>query len=359
MPSSTEETIMPTDLAALSAQALLAIPEDRPERLFEGSLDEVKSAWRTLAMVWHPDRSSHPQANAVFQHIQRIHAQAVERIGHGDRAGHGVLKLGAIDGRAYEINYLRRHRFELGEMLVAGTVVAFVVDRAHADLVQNAERMIRGLDYADAGMRGQFARHLPAYPFAGAFQTDSAYVVMMRKQPDMLLLRDVLEHVKGRLDARHVAWVVSSLLNLCCYFQYAGIAHNALSPDTCFMSPASHGVAVLGGWWYAAGLGTRMLAAPAATLAWAPYDLMHTRCADIRTDLELVRAIGRELLGDVSGMRLARENAAPTAMIDWLRLPASDDPIEEYRTWRTQVLHDSFGARRFAELPLTQSDIYR
>jgi len=46
-------------------------------------------------------------------------------------------------------------------------------------------------------------------------------------------------------------------------------------------------------------------------------------------------------------------------MIDWLRLPASDDPIEEYRTWRTQVLHDSFGARRFAELPLAQSDIYR
>ena len=46
-------------------------------------------------------------------------------------------------------------------------------------------------------------------------------------------------------------------------------------------------------------------------------------------------------------------------MLDWLRLPALDDPIEEYRTWRTRVLHDSFGARRFVELPLTQSDIYR
>ena len=51
-------------------------------------------------------------------------------------------------------------------------------------------------------------------------------------------------------------------------------------------------------------------------------------------------------------------SAAAQAMIEWLRLPAFDDPIDEYRTWRTQVLHDSFGARRFAELPLTQSDIY-
>jgi hypothetical protein len=86
---------------------------------------------------------------------------------------------------------------------------------------------------------------------------------------------------------------------------------------------------------------------------------MDTGRADFRTDLELVRAIGRELLGDITGVRLARDSAAPRAMIDWLRLPASDDPIEEYRTWRTQVLHDSFGARRFVELPLTQSDIYR
>jgi hypothetical protein len=86
---------------------------------------------------------------------------------------------------------------------------------------------------------------------------------------------------------------------------------------------------------------------------------MDTARADLRTDLELVRAIGRALLGDITGVRLARERGTPPAMIDWLRLPASADPIEEYRTWRTQVLHDSFGARRFVELPLTQSDIYR
>lgn len=350
---------MSTDFASLSAAALLAIPEDRPERLFKGGVDEVKQAYRLLAMKWHPDRNRDPGAAAVFQHIGRMVEQAQERIARGDWPCRGVLRLAALDRKAYEINYLRRHRFELGSMVVAGTVVAFEVDRAHADLVRNAERAIKNLGYADARMRAQIAPHLPAFPFAGAFQTADAYVLVLRKTPDLLLLRDVLDHFDGRLDPRHVAWIVSSLLNLCCYFQHAGITHNALSPDTCFISPLEHSVAVLGGWWYAAASGERMVAAPAQTLEWAPHDLLATRRADIRTDLELVRAIGRELLGDITGTRLERESAARHAMIDWLRLPASDHAIEEYRTWREQVLHDSFGARRFAELPLTQSDIYR
>jgi hypothetical protein len=350
---------MRTDFATLTAAALLAIPEDKPERLFNGNFDDVKQAYRLLAMKWHPDRSGDPSAHAVFQHIRRLVEKAEEKIARGAWPCRGTSRLTAVDGKAYDINYLRRHRFELGTMYVANTVVAFEVERAHADLVRNAERTIRGFSYANDGMHGQIARQLPAVPFAGAFQTATAYVIVMHKRPDLLLLRDVLDHFCGRLDPRHVAWVLSSLLNLCCYFEYAGITHNALSPDTCFMSPLDHGVAILGGWWYAARRGECMAAAPANTVKWAPYDFLTTRQANIRTDLELVRAIGRELLGDIYGTCPEREHAAKLAMIKWLKLPASDNPIDEYRTWRDQVLHDSFGARRFAELPLTQSDIYR
>lgn len=350
---------MRTDFATLSAGALLAMPEDLPERLFAGSLADVKQAYRLLAMKWHPDRSADPDALAVFQHIRRLYEKAQQRIGLGDWPGRGSLRLDAIGGKTYEINYLRRHRFELGTLYLAGSVAAFVVERDHADLVGHAERMIRGLRFDDDRMRAQVAGLLPAWPFAGAFETADAYVIVMRKTPGLLLLRDVLEHSHGRLDPRHVAWIVSSLSNLCCYFRHAGFTHNALSPDTCFISPAQHSVAVLGGWWYAAPIGEPMAAAPAATLEWAPYDVLLSKRADIRTDLEGVRAIGRALLGDIAGSRLARESGAPPAMIDWLRLPASGDPIDEYRTWRSRVLHDSFGARRFAELPLTQSDIYR
>lgn len=350
---------MHTDFATLTAGTLLAIPEDQPERLFKGSPDDIKKASRLLAMRWHPDRNPDPDALAVFQHIRRIVDKAEEKIARGAWPGRGVARFTATDGAVYEINHLRRHRSELGTMYVAGTAVAFEIDRAHADLVRNAEHAVGGFTYASERMREQIAPQLPAFPFVAAFRTETSYVIVMRKSPDMLLLRDVLDHFDSSLDPRHVAWIVSALLNLCCYFEYTGITHNALSPDTCFISPQAHSVALLGGWWYATRSGGRMVAAPAGTVAWGPHDLLTTKRAAIRTDLELVRALGRELLGDIGGTRLARDSAAPQAMIDWLRLPASDNPIEEYRIWRTQVLHDSFGVRRFVELPLTQSDLYR
>ena len=68
--------------------------------------------------------------------------------------------------------------------------------------------------------------------------------------------------------------------------------------------------------------------------------------------------MGRELLGDISGMRLPHEKAAPQAMLEWLRLPASNDAAEEYRIWQQDILKESFGARRFVEMKLSHGDIY-
>ena len=87
-------------------------------------------------------------------------------------------------------------------------------------------------------------------------------------------------------------------------------------------------------------------------------DDLNCKCGDIRTDLELVRVVGRALLGDVSGARLARDKAAPPAMLDWLCLPASGAPLQEYQTWQGQVLKASFGERRFVRLDVSVNDLY-
>ena len=86
--------------------------------------------------------------------------------------------------------------------------------------------------------------------------------------------------------------------------------------------------------------------------------MLERKRGDRRTDRELIRALGRELLGDVTGVRLARAKAAPAPMLDWLRLPAGDSAIYDYQTWMNQVLKASFGERRFVTLEITTDDLY-
>ncbi len=344
------------NVTALSAEALLAIRPSEPERLFTGDEDTAKQEFRALASLWHPDRRPDAGITAVFQHLTRLYDAAVRKLRGGIWQTPGLLVLRATDGATYQIRYRREREFELGRLFVGSEIVAYVVAKEHADLFQNALQTIDRLPCANARMAAEVGRYLPES--VRHFETEDGRVLVLRKTPDLVLLRDLLDHCGGRMDARHVAWIVSSLLNLACYLDYARLAHNAILADTWFVSPPQHTGALLGGWWYAVRQGERMRAAPAATVQHAPFDVMDRRRGDIRTDLELIRALGRELLGDAPGARLAREKAAPQPMLDWLRLPAGGSALRDYQIWMNRVLKDSFGKRRFVKLDVSAEDLY-
>ena len=102
-----------------------------------------------------------------------------------------------------------------------------------------------GLRFADGRMAAQLQPGLPE--IAARFETADrlALALVLRKAPDLLLLSDVLAHFNGRMDARQVAWIISSLLNLACYLDYARLAHNAILTDAVFISPPRHSSALL------------------------------------------------------------------------------------------------------------------
>lgn len=344
------------NVTTLSAEALLAIRPSEPERLFTGDEDTAKQEFRALAAIWHPDRSPDAGTTEVFQHLSRLYEAAIRKLRGGIWQTPGLLVLRATDGATYKIRYRKEREFELGRLFIGNEIVAYVVGQEQSDLFQNALQTLNRLPCANARMAVEVGRYLPE--IVRHFETGDSRVLVLRKTPDRVLLRDVLDHFGGSMDARQVAWIISSLLNLACYLDYARLAHNAILAETYFISPPQHGGALLGGWWYAVRQGERMRAAPAATVRYAPFDVMDRQRGDIRTDLELIRALGRELLGDASGVRLAREKAAPQPMLDWLRLPASGSPLQEYQTWQRQVLKNSFGERRFVKLEVSAEDLY-
>lgn len=333
----------------MDAARILAIPMTDPESLFSAPA-AVKDEYRALVKKWHPDAGGNA---VVFDRIAKLYDLAAEKIARGEWHKPGVLDLSTAT-KAYTVRYQKRHVTETGETYIAKTIVAHALKTDFSDLVHNAEKIIGGFKFASAGMKTEVSRYLPS-PRASFEASDRRFMVM-QKTEDLILLRDLLAHVGGKLDPKHVAWVVSSLLNLACYFEYAGITHNAIGLDTYYISPEHHSGALLGGWWYAARTGARMTALPARTTRLAPVDVVTKKIADHRTDLALIRATALELLGNPSWLDL--EKQVPKALSKWLRYASSGSAVDDYRDWM-RVLKESFGPRRFTELKIKASDIYR
>jgi len=339
----------------LSADEILNTTE--PGDLFTGNTDMLKEEYSRLVKVWHPDRNGNSrESNLVMSHINMLYQKALEMLRSGTWTRPGFVRLQGTDGRRYELRFRASYDFELGTMYIGDGMVAYLISDMYRDLFANARKVIRGFRYASDTMRQEVSRYLPR--IASTFETkDGRLGMVIEKTSDLILLRDVLGYYKGRIPDRHVAWIQSTLHNLTCYLDYAGLSHNAISLDTYFISPQFHSGALLGGWWYAVPQGSKLLGVPAATFAIMPPMVKNKKVGSILTDLELIRLTGRELLGDRNGTRLLDMNAAPRPMVEWLRGAPSASAVEDYSRWR-QVLTASFGPPKFVEMALTADTLY-
>lgn len=244
----------------------------------------------------------------------------------------------------YLENVAKEHRFELGTFFIQSNSVLFSIDDSHRVFFDNGIRTIKEFSYASEKMKLEVSRYLPS--IVKSFEEDGRIILILRKTNDLVLLRDLLNYFEGVMDPKHVAWILSSLYNLVCYFHYSRFSHNDISLDTYFVSPEFHSGVLLGGWWYATGFSKKMLGVPGRTYNLLSPDILLNKGGDPRIDLDLIRAIGRELLGDPTGIKVV----APDAMKDWLRCETTGDAIRDYSVWRNEVIPNSFGGRFFTKM---------
>ncbi len=367
-------TKKPLSIDELTIEQLLAIPEGEPERLFQPDAAAIKTSYRKLAQKFHPDKNPDARAADAFLHAQKLQDRANYKLENGIWETPGLLQLMQKSGRTATIRYLKKHPFELGEMYICDGKVVFVVKPDFEDLFNNGVKVAKNLKFDNDKMREQFTPQLPHVE--GTFQTaDNRHVLVAKRDNDLILMQDLIDHAGGKIEPVHVAWIMSRLHNLNCYLQWAGIAHNDISPHTVFVrpkdtisppvagsniAPKDHTIALLGGWWYAVKDGAQYVGLPARTLSSIPRtDLTKPDPrASTRTDQALVRLAGREMLGDPSGIRLATDGTIKKYLSDWLTLPGSGDAIKDYQTWQGTILPEAFGKRRFTEWDVKPSSIY-
>ena len=340
-----------------SADEILAFTE--PEQAYTGDPFKAEKELHHYKIEWHPDRNKDPRATEVLLHLTNLYDKAVHKLKSGIwNQDDSTLLLRDLKDilKPFKISYYKKHLFELGEIYIGESHVTYLVRREHKDLYDNALRIIKSFKFADKDMEKEMSHYLPQILYS--FDTSTHHVLILKKNLDLILLKDLNEYVDGNLDPKHVAWIMSSLYNLTCYFEYAGITHNALSLDTYWVSPEGHSGVILGGWWYALKKDEILRKLPAKTFNWIPPAIISKRVANIRIDLELIRAMGREMLGgDANKVHMVRTCGAPLPLINWVCYSSVGRALKEYQAWTT-CLESSFGVRKFTKLEVSVKDVY-
>lgn len=339
----------------MTKDEILKIPVSRPDLLFKGN-DGDQTLYRKLAHQWHPDAAGGDVA--VFQHIAALHRTRNEQLLTGAWQGAGLDEYATGGTKSiFRINYLKQRPFELGTCYICRDTVIYVVASKHKTLYDTALTAPKALKFADVRMRKEFERQMPSMPHHVGLFANNALVV--HKDPDLIALRDVVAHI-GQIPLMHVAWIISRLMGLACYLQYTGIAHGAIDQDTVFISPKSHTIALLGGWWYANRSGDKLSYLPAHSASvWRNLHrgVQVAKRATSALDAALIKTLIRELLGDPGGSLLLRNPNIPKPLALFANATSAARTVEEFAKWE-KVREQSFGVRRFTKWELQASDIY-
>ncbi len=329
-----------------TAEQLLSIKT--PEKLFSKNvMSTLVDEYRELAKKWHPDRTKDKRAGEVFSHISKLRDEGEQKI-RGDIWGFE----GSYTFQSKKYNFYRSSQFELGSMYICDDCVIYEIHPDHRKLGKGLIESQRLFTYKTSAIEKEVKRYLPVK--TDIHITDHQFICKIHKTPDLLCLRDVLNHYDNMMDPKAVAWIISSLCNLCCYFENTGIVHHDISPDTYFISPKYHSGALLGGWWYAAKLGSKISVVPSRTHTYLPWNVKTNKIASSVTDLELIRTTGRELLGDITGKNLNKD--AREEVVEWLTSVAQKGSIDNYREW-IQVLEKP-GPRKYTPMELDAATLY-
>jgi hypothetical protein len=124
--------------------------------------------------------------------------------------------------------------------------------------------------------------------------------------------------------------------------------------DTCFVDPENHLISLIGGWWFADTVGSKLSALPARSVSVMPESDRRNKTLSVAVSLEAVHLLGRELLGFPSGVGFP--DSIPKPLVNWLRVLADVDPVQDYKNL-DHAVEESFGPRRFVDMGVKVTDV--
>lgn len=323
--------------------------------LFPNNIDAIKTRYKELVKEWHPDANKNSKAVDVFQKITELYNKALELLEQGTWEKTNYILISKDNGKKIALNYDTVFDFELGTCYVTKTKIVYVLGNDKKKYFDNALDRIKNLKYADKKMEETLGRCMPE--IYQTFKTNNGeYVIVLNKTEDVYPLKSVFEYFGNKIQDRHVAWIMSRLCNLTCFLKYNGIVHNGININNVFISPQYHSILLLGGWWYATKENEKMLGTTKDIFSIMSVTAKGNKKSSYLTDLESVKLLGRQLLGETNCRKLALDTTLPKAFINFLVSGSGNDAYKEFSKW-DKSLTDSYGQRKFIKMEV--NNIYK
>jgi hypothetical protein len=182
-------------------------------------------------------------------------------------------------------------------------------------------------------MQGELSKFLPD------LVRKKGNVHIYRRKSSQVLMLDL----EMPIAPEHTAWMVSRMMNIACYLNWAGLSHCAISPEFLLVDLEGHGVALTGPTSYMTKIGERPEAVPARTFSAVPSLSMKETVASPKIDLSLIRRTALTLMGE----------RTKASFKNWLLLPPAVNAFKDYEGWCKAL-----GKRTFVKYPTTAQEIY-
>lgn len=325
-----------------------------PKQIFTSSDEkENKKIYLRLIKEWHPDgfatlgEAKIKEAEEVCKHINELYSDYVPK-----KVDLNYKEWTTKDGGKITLKYITDYPFELGTIYQSKTVTMYLLNKDKEKYYKNFKNTIANLKYYDSKMEKEMKKYFPQRVWYNELK--DGYTIAIEKTLDVLSLRDVLNYYKGTIPDRTSAWIISSMYNIACYFDWANLVHNGITIDNYYISPVYHSGLLLGGWWYTVKNKENMIGCKKEIYDILPTKTKNSKISGKKNDMESIKLVGRTILGDSLGRRIK----APDAIREWANSPIlTDNAIEEYKNW-SKVLDRAYGKREFIPLDLTWQTIY-
>lgn len=320
--------------------------------IFEPDLSKAKDKYIELCKLCHPDVCADRDATVAFMKLNTMYHEAEAALLNDTWASSKLIIFKTIDNKTLEVRPQYRHAFECGEYLIGASHVIFVFDKTKEKYAAQFVNRVKVINFAHKEINLNFKKFFP--DFLKAYETiDKEKIIVLKKNKDIYPLRSVVENLwECNIPPKHLAWMITRLINLCCCMQHmkdgVKLVHNGIALDNLFVCLDQHSICLLGGWQYAVNEGEKMLGTTKEIFDVMPPAVKTNKIASCVTDIESIKLFGRTM-----------SNAeTPPALTDYFNSGSNEDAVVELQRWDA-ALQSAFGARKFIKVDYTEDKIYK